>query len=246
MANQYVNKVELADGTTLIDLTSDTVSENVLLYGYTAHGPDGKQVTGNIGSLQANVSGTNMVSTMKSASTSNVGIESTNNTGISITFNLTTEATASAVAVASKNGYASYGMSIGSGSIKSQSTTSSKTYYLKNITVPSGKTFPATNNGTLTVTNESGSDAVINLAGDITIGETQVVDDGAWVTTNVTEAGTYYGKAVVPDPVTLVYTVGSFWATEDSTKNPATELGFGTWTKMAMDAPTVYVWKRTA
>lgn len=44
--NPYVNKVDLADGTTLVDLTGDTVTAGVLLSGYTAHGADGSPVTG--------------------------------------------------------------------------------------------------------------------------------------------------------------------------------------------------------
>lgn len=35
-------------GTTLIDLTADTVASNNLLTGYTAHGADGEQVSGNV------------------------------------------------------------------------------------------------------------------------------------------------------------------------------------------------------
>lgn len=45
--NQYVNKVVYGDQT-LIDLTSDTVSTNKLLNGYTAHGADGAPITGTI------------------------------------------------------------------------------------------------------------------------------------------------------------------------------------------------------
>ena len=41
--NPYVNKVQTADGTVLIDLTSDTVTANVLLSGAT-----GASITGNI------------------------------------------------------------------------------------------------------------------------------------------------------------------------------------------------------
>ena len=48
MANQYVNKVELADGTMLIDISSDTVSANKLLSGETAHDASGASVTGTI------------------------------------------------------------------------------------------------------------------------------------------------------------------------------------------------------
>ena len=44
--NLYNNKVVLADGTVLIDLTGDTVTAAKLLYGYTAHGADGAPVTG--------------------------------------------------------------------------------------------------------------------------------------------------------------------------------------------------------
>lgn len=43
MAN---NKVQLADGTTLIDLTSDTVTPQTMLAGITAHGANGEQITG--------------------------------------------------------------------------------------------------------------------------------------------------------------------------------------------------------
>ena len=42
----YANKVQAADGTVWIDLTSDTVEANKLLAGYTAHGADGAAVTG--------------------------------------------------------------------------------------------------------------------------------------------------------------------------------------------------------
>ena len=43
MAN---NKVQLADGTVLIDLTADTVTADKLLQGYTAHDASGAQITG--------------------------------------------------------------------------------------------------------------------------------------------------------------------------------------------------------
>ena len=46
MANQYVNKVVLSDGTTLIDLTADSVIASKLLYNYTAHDKSGAQITG--------------------------------------------------------------------------------------------------------------------------------------------------------------------------------------------------------
>lgn len=46
MANQYVNKVVLANGTTLIDLTADTVVADKLLKGFTAHDKSGALITG--------------------------------------------------------------------------------------------------------------------------------------------------------------------------------------------------------
>lgn len=44
--NPYVNKVQLADGTSLIDLTSDTVTADKLMQGYTAHDASGTIITG--------------------------------------------------------------------------------------------------------------------------------------------------------------------------------------------------------
>ena len=46
MTNQYVNKVGLTDGTTLMDLTGDTVTAAKLFSGYTAHDASGAQIEG--------------------------------------------------------------------------------------------------------------------------------------------------------------------------------------------------------
>ena len=46
MTNQYVNKVALSDGTTLIDLTSDTAVEAKVLDGYYFHKATGERVEG--------------------------------------------------------------------------------------------------------------------------------------------------------------------------------------------------------
>lgn len=46
MANEYVSKVVLSNGTTLIDLTGDTITASDLLDGVTAHGKDGAPITG--------------------------------------------------------------------------------------------------------------------------------------------------------------------------------------------------------
>lgn len=46
MANEYVSKVVLSNGTTLIDLTADTVTEAGLLSGVTAHDKSGAPIAG--------------------------------------------------------------------------------------------------------------------------------------------------------------------------------------------------------
>lgn len=62
--NPYVNKVSLADGTTLIDLTSDTVTASSMLSGTTAHDASGAQITGSMTgvTILAPSSGTNSFS----------------------------------------------------------------------------------------------------------------------------------------------------------------------------------------
>ena len=50
MANEHVNKV-VYDGTTLVDLTADTVTVNVMLAGYTAHDASGAPITGAVASM---------------------------------------------------------------------------------------------------------------------------------------------------------------------------------------------------
>lgn len=44
--NSYNNKVQLSDGTVIIDLTNDTVTEDTLLEGTVAHDASGEQITG--------------------------------------------------------------------------------------------------------------------------------------------------------------------------------------------------------
>lgn len=48
MANTYVNKVQLVDGTSLIDISSDTVTADKLMQGYTAHDRTGAVISGTI------------------------------------------------------------------------------------------------------------------------------------------------------------------------------------------------------
>lgn len=46
--NPYVNKVQLADGTSLIDLTGTTATADKILTGYGAYGADGAWMNGTI------------------------------------------------------------------------------------------------------------------------------------------------------------------------------------------------------
>lgn len=46
MANEAVSKVVLSDGRVLMDLTADTITAADLKRGVTAHGADGKEITG--------------------------------------------------------------------------------------------------------------------------------------------------------------------------------------------------------
>lgn len=47
-SNEYVNKVVIAGGGVLIDLTSDTVEPDKIVEGYTAHDASGAPVTGTL------------------------------------------------------------------------------------------------------------------------------------------------------------------------------------------------------
>lgn len=47
-SNPYVNKVQLADGTSLIDISDTTATADKILQGYTAYGADGQKITGTI------------------------------------------------------------------------------------------------------------------------------------------------------------------------------------------------------
>ena len=46
--NPYVNKVQLADGTSLIDISGDTITASTLMQGYTAHNATGASITGTL------------------------------------------------------------------------------------------------------------------------------------------------------------------------------------------------------
>ena len=99
MANQYNSKVVLADGTVLIDLTSDTVDAAHLLSGYTAHGRNGAPITGTctfdadtsdataavaeiLATKTAYVNGTKLTGTMPNNGGNNVTVTSKSGTTI--------------------------------------------------------------------------------------------------------------------------------------------------------------------
>jgi hypothetical protein len=71
-SNPYVNKVVYGN-TTVIDLTSDTVTADKVLNGYTAHDASGASIVGTAG---ASVSGTNLIipSSMGSVSGTNLSL----------------------------------------------------------------------------------------------------------------------------------------------------------------------------
>lgn len=92
-------------------------------------------------------------------------------------------------------------------------------------------------------------------SGQTAAGAAQILSGySAWVD-GAEVKGTY-------DPGSNYFPIGSLWATESSTANPATVLGFGTWEKVVNSDPTwndmdyswgtvtsevkYYVWKRTA
>lgn len=216
MANQYKNKIQLANGTVLMDISSDTVTADKMLSGITAHDKTGAPVQGSIAS--------------KAAATYNT---KTSNQTIAAGQYLSGKQTIRGVTTAN----------IDANNIKDGVVVkvgdSASTGRIKNVT------------GTFT-------DASTVSSGQTAAGAGQILSGySAWV--NGAEVkGTWSLQ-------NNVYPVGSLWATYDGTAVPSTVLGFGAWTKvspieatwnrlkqtttwaeMSMDAPTIYVWKRTA
>jgi len=221
--NPYVNKVELADGTVLIDLTSDTVASGKLLYGETAHGPDGAAVTGSIPTK----------------------------TGSDLTANGDTVTVPAGYYASS----ATKAVDSGSTTQNAPTVNTSTGVVTATATVTAGYQSADTKSNTLQLSTEAGgtttptrSEQTLCAAGKYTLGAIKVAAIPA----------SYYTLAEV-------FPVGSLYATETSTDDPATILGFGTWTKYA-PAPLnwedledtawnsvvgvvssgIYVWKRTA
>ena len=69
MAN---NKVQLSDGTTLIDLTQDTVTPQTLLSGATAHNAAGEQISGAVAPVRYDVA-QDLTSDQKKQARDNIG-----------------------------------------------------------------------------------------------------------------------------------------------------------------------------
>ena len=55
MAEKYVNYVNLSDGTDLLDLRRDTITEDDLRYGVTAHDATGKPIVGTLVAEESNI-----------------------------------------------------------------------------------------------------------------------------------------------------------------------------------------------
>ena len=212
---------------------------------------------------EAAISGTNTVTPMASVSGQNISLGSTD-TGISVTALGGGTASASVTATATVAGYVSTGTVLDTETLASASTSTSVTLYIQSVVVPAGKGISVSTESGASVEISNDGFLSVDMSGEIEIdGETLVTSSG-WVTNYPTTAGTYYGKTVIDGSILqIAYPVGSLYATETSTDDPATILGFGTWTKYAPKDLTwddtefdwadsvgvtdeVYVWKRTA
>lgn len=144
-----------------------------------------------------------------SATGTNATLETTNNSGISIL----AKGTAGRDAVlydGAVSGYVSASDNTVASAAVASSTWNGTTYYVKNVTVPSGKTFTVTNNGTLNTTN-SGTNTITSgskTAGNLTVAaydtsssssttSKSIVTNGVWTAPTVSSSGTYYGRVVI-------------------------------------------------
>lgn len=62
-SNPYANKVQLADGTIVMDISGDTVTADKLLAGTTAHDKSGRQITGTFDMFELTVNELKALST---------------------------------------------------------------------------------------------------------------------------------------------------------------------------------------
>lgn len=228
MANQYVNKVELADGTTLIDISSDTVTAGSMVSGTTAHDASGAAITGTITTQP----GYALTLTEKTTYASVDAPAGYYPSGGSYTLNYSTSAGTSA-GITPNTGVVDYGVTVAKG-------------YLA-----SNKSF----SGTLQLSTVAGTTITPTRS------EQTAAAKWKWTTGDIKVAAIPSAYKTLEE----IYPVDSLWATYDDTANPATELGFGTWTQvspiqptwnrlkqtttwaaMQVDAPTVFVWQRTS
>ena len=254
-SNPYVNKVTLASGQTLIDLTSDTVAEDKMLSGITAHDKSGASISGSIGNgtITNNTSGGTSSGTINRGSQIKIGkgyyasdkyYQAQANSG---TKNITSSGTTSV------DGYAN--ASVAAGSATTPATTIAADPV---ISVSSSGLITAITSATKSVTPtvsegyvSSGTAGTVSVSGSTT--KFLSTESGKTVTpTRSEQIAVAKGKyttgvinvAAIPDSYyTLqeVYPVGSLWATYDDTALPGTVLGFGTWTKVSPIRPT---WRR--
>lgn len=212
---------------------------------------------------EAEISGTNVVTPMASVSGQNITLGNTD-TGISVTALGGGTASASVTATVTDAGFVSVGMVLDTATLASASATASATSYIQSIVIPSGKMIDVATESGASVAVTNGGFLSAGLSGEISIDGHTLVTGSAWVTNTPTATGTYYGKTVVDGSILqIAYPVGSLYATETSTDNPSTILGFGTWEKKAPKdliwndtevawadsigvTDDVYVWKRTA
>lgn len=236
--NPYANKIKLADGTVLMDISGDTVIASKLVSGYTAHSATGAAISGSI-----------PIRTYTDLSVS----------GVYIKADAGYYAEAAAKAISSIVVPARTGFTLYTDAAASASSDEIAVHLFAN------RKATVNNIGEVRVSHPNPSGDV--FIQDVNDGSSwrKVIDDGEWVATTPTDYGTYYGKVVVSAASILqaAFPVGSLYATEDSLDNPATTLGFGTWTKLAPADLTwndteitwatttgvtdgIYVWKRTA
>lgn len=213
---------------------------------------------------EAEITGTNTVTPMASVSGQNITLGNTD-TGISVTALGGGTASASVTATATEAGFVSVGAVLDTATLAAASASTSATSYIQSIVIPSGKMIDVSTESGASVAITNGGYLESGLEGEISIDGHTLVTGSSWVTSTPSSSGTYYGKVVVSVTNLLqeVFTVGSLYATETSTDDPATILGFGTWTKYAPKdliwndteitwatsvgvTDDVYVWKRTA
>ena len=170
------------------------------------------------------IGGTNTVSpTASVAGTTNVVYMNTTNNGIAVTATGGGTASVTATATTNQAGYAPASTQLGSKALNASSKTTTATQYIYKIAVPKDKPFQLEmtadtaldSTSDLTLTNNAfrriiGTNAGVlyarhNISEKGTLyvraynetSDQTIIADGAWVTTAVSGAGTFYGKVTV-------------------------------------------------